>query len=180
MNNKPVLVRLYRPVLTKNMSMKPRHFRFWPVYLALLGLFACTDQDEGSIDEERPVLTLDYLEGFPRSCAALTKGQTYQFRIRAEDNLALASYSLDIHHNFDHHTHDDQGEKCALFQVKQPMNPMIFIENFSIENGPASYEIVIPVEIPDDVDTGDYHCQFSVTDITGWQARLAVDIKIVD
>ncbi|MGA0403355.1 MAG: DUF4625 domain-containing protein, partial [Flavobacteriaceae bacterium] len=30
------------------------------------------------------------------------------------------------------------------------------------------------------VDTGDYHLALSVTDVTGWQARTSVDVKIIE
>ena len=36
------------------------------------------------------------------------------------------------------------------------------------------------VSVPNDVDPGDYHCGFSVTDVTGWQSRTSVDIKIAE
>lgn len=94
--------------------------------------------------------------------------------------MALAAYSLDIHNNFDHHTHDDQIGDCDLDEVKDAVNPLIFIENYSIEGGPTSYEINVSLTIPEDVDTGDYHCAYSVTDETGWQSRTSIDIKIVD
>lgn len=96
------------------------------------------------------------------------------------DNQELASYSLDIHHNFDHHTHDDQGAECELDPVKEASNPLIFMQNYAIENGVSSYEIDVEITIPEDVDTGDYHCTFSVTDRTGWQSRTSIDIKIVE
>jgi hypothetical protein len=54
------------------------------------------------------------------------------------------------------------------------------MENFEIEGGLSTYEINISITIPDDIDTGDYHCSYSVTDETGWQSRTSVDIKIID
>ncbi|EAQ51286.1 hypothetical protein MED217_17125 [Leeuwenhoekiella blandensis MED217] len=54
------------------------------------------------------------------------------------------------------------------------------MENFSLADRPTEYEIQIEVSIPEDIDTGDYHCSYSVTDETGWQSRTSVDIKIVE
>jgi hypothetical protein len=87
---------------------------------------------------------------------------------------------LDIHHNFDHHTHDDQGEQCDLAPLKPAVNPFIFMKNYPIDNEPTSYEINIDITIPNDIDSGDYHCQYSVIDKTGWQSRTSVDIQIVE
>ena len=148
--------------------------------LVLFLIGSCSSDDSVDKDEEKPTISIDYDEGFPQACAELKRGETYNFRAMVADNQALASYSLDIHHNFDQHTHDDQDEKCDLEPNKDPVNPLIYMENFAIEKGLTSYEINISLAIPDDVDTGDYHCSFSVTDETGWQSRTSVDIKIIE
>lgn len=57
---------------------------------------------------------------------------------------------------------------------------MIFMENHPIENGGTSFEINLIVTIPDEIDMGDYHCTFSVTDVSVWQSRTSIDIKIVE
>lgn len=144
-------------------------------------LFSCSsDDDSAGKDQEKPEINIAYEQGFPKPCIALVKGQTYTFKAMVSDNDALAAYSLDIHHNFDHHTHDDQEGECDLEAVKQPENPWIFMENYDIEDKGTEYEITLELTVPTDIDTGDYHCSYSVTDQTGWQSRTAVDIKITD
>ncbi len=147
---------------------------------ATILLFACSNSDDTTIDEEKPTISVNYSGGFPQACEEFQRGQSYTFRAMVTDNMELAAYSLNIHHNFDHHTHDDQGAQCDLNPIKSAINPMIFMENHSIENGGTSYEINLTVTIPSDIDTGDYHCAFSVTDATGWQSRTSIDIKIVE
>ncbi|MEP3836922.1 MAG: DUF4625 domain-containing protein [Algibacter sp.] len=146
----------------------------------LLVTGACSSDNSVEIDEEKPTITIDYTGGFPQGCAVLTKGETYNFRAMVTDNDELAAYSIDIHHNFDHHTHDDQLAECELEPIKQSVNPLIFVENYTIEGGLTSYEFNISVTIPNDIDTGDYHCAYSVTDVTGWQSRTSIDIKIIE
>jgi hypothetical protein len=146
---------------------------------ALVSLVSCSSSDGADIDEEKPTITINYTDGFPKACEVLERGQTYTFKALATDNVALAAYSLDLHHNFDHHTHDDQQAECELDDIKSSINPLIYMKSFSIENGGQSYELSITIDIPDDVDTGDYHCSFSVTDETGWQGRTSVDLKII-
>lgn len=141
---------------------------------------SCSSDNDKVKDEERPTVSINFSEGFPQACETLQRGETYTFRAMATDNEALASYSLDLHHNFDHHTHDDQGTTCNLEAVKEAVNPFIYMENFSLDGSQKEHEIEIEVEIPEDIDTGDYHSSFSVTDETGWQSRTAVDIKITD
>ena len=159
------------------MKVLLKHFCFLS-FLTLL--ISCTSDDSMDKDEEKPTISVNYDNGFPQGCAQLTKGQTYSFRAMVKDNKKLASYSLDIHHNFDHHTHDDQVTECILGDIKSPVNPYLFMENYSIESELTSYEINISLTIPDDIDIGDYHCAYSVTDETGWQSRTSIDIKIVE
>lgn len=145
-----------------------------------LFLTACSNNDSIDKDEQKPTITINYDDGFPQACTQLKRGETYTFKALVTDNKALASYSLDIHHNFDQHTHDDQGATCSMDFKKTAVNPFIFMENYSIEHGVTSYEIHITITIPNDIDTGDYHCAYSVTDETGWQSRTSVGIKIVE
>ena len=44
----------------------------------------------------------------------------------------------------------------------------------------TNFEIEAVITIPVAIDTGDYHLALSVTDVTGWHARTAVDVKIVE
>ncbi|MDO6491023.1 MULTISPECIES: DUF4625 domain-containing protein [unclassified Cellulophaga] len=159
------------------MKIKLKYFFFLPL-LAIIS--SCSSDDSSDKDEEKPTISINYTQGFPQPCVQLVKGETYSFRAQVTDNKALASYSLDIHNNFDHHTHDDQEGECNLDPIKDPVNPFIYMENFTVPEGSTSYEINVSLTIPDDIDTGDYHCAYSVTDQTGWQSRTSIDIKIVD
>ncbi|MGO3183859.1 MAG: DUF4625 domain-containing protein [Aequorivita sp.] len=146
----------------------------------LLLLASCSKEENDGKDLEKPTISINYTNGFPQACAYLVRGETYTFRAIVTDNNALASYSLDIHHNFDHHTHDDQGVLCNLEPIKTAVSPFIFMENYIIENGVKDYEIKVNLTVPNDIDTGDYHCAYSVTDKTGWQGRTSIDIKIIE
>ncbi|QVY65210.1 DUF4625 domain-containing protein [Polaribacter sp. Q13] len=157
--------------------MKFRLKHFYILSFIIL-ISSCSSDNSIDKDEEKPTISINYNEGFPQGCAVLKRGETYSFRAKVTDNKALAAYSIDIHHNFDHHTHDDQVAECNLEDIKQAINPFIFIENYSIDEEVTSYEINIAITIPNDIDTGDYHCAYSVTDKTGWQSRTSVDIKI--
>lgn len=151
-------------------------------YLLFFTLLIVSCSSDSNIDKdlEKPTISINYDNGFPKGCTVLTKGETYNFRAKVTDNKELASYSVDIHHNFDHHTHDDQIAECNLGNLQQAVKPLIFIENYSIEEGLISYEINVSITVPEDVDTGNYHCAYSVTDATGWQSRTSVDIKIIE
>ncbi|MEO9571918.1 MAG: DUF4625 domain-containing protein [Polaribacter sp.] len=146
----------------------------------ILFLSACSNERGIEKDLEKPTISINYNGGFPKACEVLTKGETYNFKALVTDNLELASYSIDIHNNFDHHTHDDQAATCDLAAIKNPTNPLIYIENFTVQAGKKSYEFNVSVTIPKEIDAGDYHCSYSVTDITGWQSITSIDIKIAE
>lgn len=146
------------------------------LFFSLL-LINCSSDSE-NIDQEKPTITINYDNGFPKSCTVLEKGKKYTIKVKVSDNIALAKYAIDIHHNFDHHTHDNQGSLCELNPIKTPISPLIFMENYNIDNERKEYEISQSITIPTNIDSGDYHCQISIIDITGWQSRTSVDIKI--
>jgi hypothetical protein len=148
----------------------------------LLGLFAlalvsCTETE---IDEEKPTITVNYAGGFPQTCENLSRGQSYTIKAKVTDNLELASYSIEMHHNFDQHTHDDQQGACELEPITTAVNPFNFSTNNSVPEGLTNFEIEAVITLPAAIDTGDYHLALSVTDVTGWQARTSVDVKIVE
>ena len=159
-------------------EMKRKQTYFY-LLSSLLLILSCSS-DDNAIDEEKPTITINYDEGFPQACEELERGQTYNFKAKITDNKGLSSYSLDIHNNFDHHTHDDQLGGCVLDEKKDADNPLLVMDSYSIDEGGTAYEINLSITIPNDVDTGDYHCSYSVIDETGWQSRTSVDIKIVE
>ena len=148
----------------------------------LLGLFAlalvsCTETE---IDEEKPTITVNYAGGFPQTCENLSRGQSYTIKAKVADNLELASYSIEMHHNFDHHTHDDQQGACELEPITTAVNPFNFSTNNSVPEGLTNFEIEAVITLPAAIDTGDYHLALSITDVTGWQALTSVDVKIIE
>ena len=82
------------------MKLSTKYFYF----LAFLALVtACSSDDDADKDLEKPTISINYNGGFPQACEELTKGETYSFKALVTDNLELASHSIDIHNNFDHH-----------------------------------------------------------------------------
>ncbi|MDF9800837.1 hypothetical protein OKW21_006100 [Catalinimonas alkaloidigena] len=149
------------------------------IYSLLPGLFllsSCQYQEE--IDTEYPVIDADFAETFPQQCSILTKGETFTFKARFTDNVQLGSFSIDIHHNFDHHTHSTEVNDCDMEPVKEAENPFLFIQNYPIPEGQREYVAEFEMEIPEDVDSGDYHFMIRLTDEEGWQTIRGISIKI--
>ena len=146
--------------------------------ISLFALVSCSS-DNNEIDTEYPVIDISASNAFPIQCSEITRGQKITFRAKFTDNAALGSYSLDIHHNFDHHTHSTEVNNCAPEPVKKPVNPMLYINSVTIPNGQKSYEAVQEITIPTDIDPGDYHFMIRLTDKEGWQSIKGLSIKIL-
>jgi hypothetical protein len=98
--------------------------------------------------------------------------------------VELGSYSLEIHHNFDHHAHSTELANCELDPVKDPLNPFHTIMDFDIPAGSTEYIVNESIQIPlsdanGESDPGDYHFFISITDREGWSVQKGLNIKIL-
>lgn len=139
-------------------------------------LSSCKDDIE--IDTEYPEIDISFDQAFPKQCSSMKRGETFTFRARFTDNLQLGGFSIDIHHNFDHHTHSTEVNDCDMEKVKETENPFLYIKSYSIPDGLQEYMAEIELTIPDDVDDGDYHFMILLTDNEGWQTIRGLSIKI--
>lgn len=149
------------------------------IILGLLSLWlVCGCQEDEAIDTEYPVIDATFTGLFPKQCSSIRKGGTFTFKARFTDNVQLGSFSLDIHHNFDHHTHSTEVNDCDMAPVKTPENPFLLIRNYPIPEGLREHVAEYAIEIPGDVDSGDYHFMILLTDEEGWQTISGLSIKI--
>lgn len=139
--------------------------------------FSCSSDNE-NIDTEYPEIDISGTDAFPIQCSEITRGQKLIFKARFTDNAALGSYSLDIHHNFDHHTHSTEVSNCSTDANKQAVKPLLYLKSVNIPEGIKSYDVVQEIDIPADIDPGDYHFLIKLTDKEGWQSLKGLSIKI--
>ncbi|MBF7093318.1 DUF4625 domain-containing protein [Flavobacterium sp. ALJ2] len=158
---------------------KTKTARFMLATFAIASLFtACSNSDDNKIDTEYPVIDISAANAFPIQCSEAIRGQKFIFRAKFTDNSALGSYSLDIHHNFDHHNHSTEVNNCTPEAVKKPVKPLLYINSVTIPEGLKSYEATQEINIPTDIDPGDYHFLIRLTDKEGWQTIKGLSIKI--
>ncbi|MFT2010525.1 DUF4625 domain-containing protein [Pontibacter sp. 13R65] len=146
--------------------------------LAVVVITAGCKDDKEIIDTEYPEIILTTADAFPVQCSTVKRGETFTFRAMLTDNVQLGSCSLDIHHNFDHHTHSTEVEECEMDPVKTPVKPFLFIRNYSIPAGVREYQARAEIAVPADVDPGDYHLMIRVTDKEGWQTLKGLSITM--
>lgn len=155
-----------------------------PVFL--LVFFNSCEKDE-EIDKEKPSIDLSIQDAFPVNCDTIYFGETFQFKVLFSDNAELGSnraFSIDIHHNFDQHSHSTEVTECSLDPKKDPVNPFLFIGDYDIPAGLTEYETILSISIPlgdgnEFFDEGDYHFFISLTDKEGWSAQKGLSIKML-
>jgi hypothetical protein len=160
-----------------------KHIEFLlAIILSTFLLHSCSENDE--IDTEKPSIDLSIEDAFPINCDTLYFGEYFEFSALFSDNVELGSFSIDIHNNFDHHSHSTEVTACDLDPIKDPINPFLFIEDYSIPDGLDVYKteqsIIIASSNESGVyDEGDYHFFISLTDKEGWSAQKGLSIKIL-
>ena len=148
--------------------------------LTLLSLAACSGENEEEKDMEKPVITDAGITANPIDCQVYRRGDVIPFQYVFQDNKALGSYNIEIHNNFDHHTHGTSATDCPLDAKKAPVKAWVYNQDFSIPAGTKTFTGRQDIRIPADIDAGDYHFMIRLTDATGWQELKAMSIKIVE
>lgn len=144
--------------------------------LVVAQLFISCSKEE--VDIEPPVIHIDHNEAFPVSCAVIYAGHFFDLNMHVTDNVELGSFSISIHHSFNHHTHSTEDVFCPESPEKDPINPWVYIEVDDIPKGLKQFTIKKQINVPRNVDNGDYHLMIRVTDNKGWQTVKGIPIKI--
>jgi len=152
-------------------------------FLLLLLFFGISSCDNGNdIDTEKPSISIDFAGSFPMNCDTLYFGEDFTVKMLLKDNVELGSYSIDIHNNFDHHSHSTEVTSCEMWPVKTPVNPFVFIADFDVTEGSSDFKTSETINIPAGngaFDEGDYHFFISLTDKEGWSTQKGLSIKIL-
>ena len=144
--------------------------------LSVLLLSNCKKETE-EIDTTYPEI-ITSATAFPQQCSVIKRGESFIFKTQVSDNVELGSMSIDIHNNFDHHSHSTEVNSCNMEAIKTPVKPYLLIREVSIPAGQKNYEATATVNVPSDVDPGDYHFLIRITDKAGWQTIKGISIKI--
>lgn len=143
-------------------------------------LLACGDNDEESKDLEKPQIDMSLASASPQNCEIVYRGESFRFAALFSDNVELGSYNIEIHNNFDHHSHSTDAVECDPEPNKKPVTPFVFNQDYAIPDGRQVFEASNQIQIPADIDTGDYHFMVRLTDKAGWQELKAISLKIMD
>lgn len=146
--------------------------------LLMVFMSNCSKEKTEPIDTIYPEINVNFSDAFPKQCSEIKRGEKFLFKVSLSDNKELGSLNLDIHHNFDHHTHSTELEACEMSPVKQAVKPFLLLKNIAIPPGMKTYKASAEIVVPADVDAGDYHFMIRLTDKEGWQTIKGLSIKI--
>lgn len=122
-------------------------------------------------DTEKPVITINA----PETEEVLYIGQDVHFEVEFSDNVELNSYKVDIHSNFDGHSHKNLSEDGVAWSFQQSWEFDEGQKNAHVHH----HEIVIPDDIDgEEIATGDYHFMVYCTDAEGNESWVAVPVEI--
>jgi hypothetical protein len=150
----------------------------------LLSLASCGDDELR--DMTPPAITGEGITCNPINCQVYQPGDSIPFLYVFEDDTELGSFNIEIHNNFDHHTHstegdDHEGSECEDEHEEEhhtPQKPWVYNQSYAIPEGQKRYVARIDIPIPADIDEGDYHFMIRLTDRAGWQQIKGIAIKV--
>ncbi|TVR84086.1 MAG: DUF4625 domain-containing protein [Chitinophagaceae bacterium] len=129
-----------------------------PLLIISMVFVACS-KDE---DTEAPVIVVTS----PQDHAEINAGGHFHVRANFTDNEELASWKIDIHDNFDGHSHKVSHKGWS------------FVETGDLSG--TSDNIDIRVDVPEDAHHGDYHLLVFALDAAGNESFVELDIHIED
>lgn len=123
---------------------------------------SCSNEDEG--DTVKPAINL--IE--PGDGNILKIGSDIHFEMELSDDRMLKSYKVNIHSNFDGHTHSRSVEQTIDFYFNKSWD--VSGKNISIHH----HEIFIP----ENATPGNYHMMVYCTDIAGNESYVARNVVL--
>jgi uncharacterized membrane protein len=136
--------------------------------MASIFVVSC-DKKNNDGDTVKPVINL--IE--PEEGDVLQIGDDVHFEMELSDDVALGSYKVNIHHNFDGHGHEqkaDEGEETVAFEFNREWNDISGKKNTTVHH----HEI----EIPENATPGDYHLMVYCTDAAGNESYITVNVEL--
>ncbi|MCG8310941.1 MAG: DUF4625 domain-containing protein [Cytophagales bacterium] len=148
---------------------------FSMILLAAIGLVSCNDDDE-PLDVTAPTIEVEE----PVMGERFQAGAHAHFEATFKDDIELATYKIDIHENFDGHSHG----RIASGAEDPSLIKWTYSESFIIPEGLTLYEAALEdeIEIPSNTVAGPYHFIVQAIDkagnSTGFQDNSAIEMEV--
>ncbi len=137
------------------------------VFAILFGLMSCKKEKKEEFDNQKPSINIIK----PSNNQVIKGNENLQIEVKFTDNMNLSQYKLEIHPNFDGHSHGKTDEEVATPWEWDT------IVNISGKEHNAKFSI----KVPSNVKAGNYHFMAMCTDAVGYEAQWRViNIKILN
>jgi len=150
-----------------------KNIKYFSAAMLLAVVFFATSCEKEENDTQKPVITV---EG-PEQNEVLYIGSGIHLEVEFTDDTELKSYKVDIHSNFDGHTHKStNSEDTIAWSFQKSWNFDAGQKNAHVHH----HEIVVPHEYNgNDISQGIYHFMIYCTDAAGNESWTAVPVKIM-
>lgn len=164
--------------------MKTNIFMSLMLTLIITAFTACNNSQK---DLTPPLI--DNASFLPANCDIYYQGDTILVHFLCTDDTELGNFNIEIHSNFDHHTHSTDAEDCEgehqheegaehEHEHSSEEGAWVFNQDYPIPAGSTEYTADMEILVPEDAAEGDYHFMLRLTDHAGWQSLKAVSIHI--
>lgn len=135
------------------------------VFVSSFVFSSCSNDDD--VDTTAPVIELDE----PEDGDELLIGAGVHFECDFKDDVMLGSYMIEIHNNFDGHSHKTQSRAAGE-------EPFFFKKSYDLSGLRNSHVHHHDVVIPENAQEGNYHLVVYCTDAAGNQSLVAREIVL--
>ena len=162
--------------------------------LIMSAITSSDNDDDKDIDTEKPQINASIDGASPANAATFYFGEDIPVKLLLTDNAELGSFSVNIHNNFDHHSHstEEEGEDHDHEEGEEHHHhegedgdAFQFTQDYTIPAGSTQFLIDTKISLPvksddgDEYEGGDYHFMITVTDKAGFSTFKAFEIKIL-
>ncbi len=70
--------------------------------------------------------------------------------------------------------------ECTVEAIKTPIKPFTLVKTVNIPGQPQQYDAELKIDVPADIDPGNYHFMIQVTDLAGWSSQKGISIRILE
>lgn len=134
--------------------------------IVLSFVFTSCDKDDEKADTTRPVIELDE----PEDGDELLIGTGIHFECDFSDDVMLGSYMIEIHSNFDGHSHKVSSRAGE--------EPFFIKKSYDLSGLRNTHVHHHDVAIPENATPGNYHLVVYCTDAAGNQTLVAREIVL--
>ncbi|MDR1863977.1 MAG: DUF4625 domain-containing protein [Bacteroidales bacterium] len=148
--------------------MKTHIFYIYICLTAAVTVLSASCDDSGQGDAVKPVIELHE----PAEGDVLKTGSDVHFEMDLSDDVELKSYKVNIHPNFDGHSHNKAGEETEATVDFE------FERSWDVSGKKNEHVHHHEIEIPENATPGAYHLMVYCTDAAGNEAHIAVNIEL--